>query len=211
MVSNSIYVIFEAEADWEVNPPDPTPPDPTPQNIPNIPSPRLQMSSDGMYFVINQNNWPTGTSTWLTWFKNGQIILGANSPSLRLTKDLSNASIQVQVSAYLFGYKPAEVLTNTFSTTVYPLSSKSSVKQILVDGLSWYCTSIPAGISNTSNWWLITYQSPHTLWASTWAGPVYLNVSTLNSEIVEISSSTSLGTEALRAWGCPSTMQVLIR
>jgi hypothetical protein len=216
IVTNATYVIFDYETAGEVNPPDPTPPDPTPpvptpQNIPNIPSPRVGLSSDGMNFVITQNSWPSGTLIWVTWYKNGEVIPGANDSSLRLTKDLSNASIQVKVSAYLFGYNPAEVVTNIFSTTIYPLSSKSSVKQILVDGLSWYCSSIPTGVSSTSNWNLITFQSPYTLWASTFAGPVYLNISTVNSEIVEISSSTSLGTQALTAWGCPSTMQVLIR
>jgi len=209
VVSNTIFINYiQKQETYE-------PPVNLPKEIPNQPKPKLQLSSDGSSIVLTGNSWAVNANTLITWYQNGLVIAGAHSDSIRLTKSMSDQPIKVKIDASSPGYNSAVVWSNEFSTSVYPLSSASSVKQVLVDGLAWYCTAASRVATNTSTWTLISYSSPYTLYAVSSGGIIYLDVKNIDFRTAQITRSvgndSGLANSALDAWGCPHTMNVIIQ
>jgi hypothetical protein len=205
-VSSSLGITFVLKSQPPVN---------LPKDIPNQPSPQIQLSSDGGQLVLVNNNWDSGVNTTISWFQGGSVIAGEHSDSIRLTKSMSNQPIKAQIFASQQGFKSVTISTNSLSTTLYPISTKSSVRQSLVDGLAYYCDGVSNAALNVTSWTLLSSSFPYTLYGVTSGGIIYVDITKVNSGMVQIGPSSQysngVATQAFAAWGCPQQMSVLIR
>ena len=86
----------------------------------------------------------------------------------------------------------------------YPVASDTSVKQIAVEALAWYCPEVPNNALETSRWTLSIPFEPYELWTSGFSGVLYLQVAKSSGNLVSVKAIT--GRDYLEAWGCPNNM-----